>query len=228
MITSRELPILERKEIATNTIELTLDLEGRVFLFEPGQYIDLTIENINHSFSIASSPTQKQTITIAFRLSESPFKQALMRVPNGARIEVRGPLGTFTLPHDNTQPKILVAGGIGITPFMSIIRTAAERAFPTPITLLYANRTKESAAYLKELQTLASHTPRLTLHMIIGPLSTTTLHENIQKNKGAQWYIAGPADMVTVIYASLREGGVDEHDIRTEEFTGYKDMQKIS
>lgn len=157
-----QLSIIEQKTIAEKTGEISFALPYKEFNFLAGQYIRVSVPELLRSdpkgaarvFSIASSPNDKNKISIAFRDSRNGFKRTLLKLPPGSLVDIEGPFGYFTLPKNSSQPIIFIAGGIGITPCLSMIRYATEEKLAHPITLLYANRNAESAPYLEELRTI--------------------------------------------------------------------------
>ncbi|HET9653692.1 MAG TPA: FAD-dependent oxidoreductase, partial [Usitatibacter sp.] len=119
------------------------------FTFQAGQSINLTLvdppekdaKGNTRTFSLVSAP-HEPFLEVATRLRTSAFKRVLASLPPGSALQMRGPGGKFTVAEDG-PPVVLLAGGIGITPFMSMLRDAAERASRREITLLYANRRAE-------------------------------------------------------------------------------------
>src|SRR5437867_2442486 len=154
------LPLAGRKEVAERTMSFAFELEGQSFAFTPGQYLRITQgaplyrdeKGNSRSFSIASSPDDP-LLLIATRLTGSAFKRSLSEISLGTRVDVQGPMGSFLLPRDATRPLVLIAGGIGITPFRSMIKTVTEQKMPHRLTLIYSNRTPQDAPFLAELGT---------------------------------------------------------------------------
>ncbi|MGH8742067.1 MAG: ferredoxin--NADP reductase, partial [Burkholderiales bacterium] len=103
------------------------------------------------TFSLVSAPFES-TLLVATRMRDTAFKRALKALPEGAGVKLTGPIGRFTL--DAARPAVFLAGGIGITPFMSMLRQAASERSSQPLRLLYSNRRPEDAAFLGELQEL--------------------------------------------------------------------------
>src|SRR5262245_43944258 len=128
------LPLIERTEVAERTMSFAFDLERQSFPFKPGQYITLAQpaplyrddKGSVRQFSIASSP-RDPFLLIATRMTGSAAKRSLAELPLGTRVDVQGPIGSFVLPQDASRPVVLVAGGIGITPFRSMIKAATEQ-----------------------------------------------------------------------------------------------------
>jgi len=221
--------ILERREVAEKTQELSFKRPAD-YKFETGQYAQVIIPELLHPdqrgasrlFSIASSPTNKERITIAFRDSGSGYKRTLIEAPIGWRVIVNGPFGKdFALPKDAGQPVVFIAGGIGITPFLAMSHFAAEKKLSLPILLLYANRDKKSAAYLKELDEIAKLNPNFTLKNKFSLIDKSFIEQSVKDVLNALWYIAGPPAMVEESKSILFKLGVDKERIHTERFSGY-------
>ena len=227
-----QLPIIARKEVAENTLEVTFDVRGKTCLFRPGQYLTVMLPELkfpdpkgnSRVFSIASSPDNKESISIVFRLSGSGFKQTLNELPMGSLVTADCCWGNFTLPEDSSTPLVFVAGGVGVAPFMSSVRFVVEEKLPHRITLIYANKDKASAMYLAELEDIAAHNKNVTLKTVFGAVDRAILDECVQQQKDAKWFVAGPAVMVNTVQASLHELGVPSIRIHSEEFAGYVDL----
>ncbi|MGH8846177.1 MAG: ferredoxin--NADP reductase, partial [Polaromonas sp.] len=148
---------------------------------------------------------------------------------------LEGPFGSLTLHNDRARPAVFVAGGIGITPFMSILRQAAKDQLAQRLLLLYSNRRPEDAAFLAELQQLEQQTKNFRLVATMTAMSksrrpwqgeTGMIDEDLVKRVGgdasaAIYYLAGPPGMVGAMRQTLNHAGIDDDDIRSEEFYGY-------
>lgn len=224
-----QLPIIEQKTIAEKTCEVSFDLSGKKLNFLAGQYVRVSVLNLLYSspkemsrvFSIASSPNDKDKISIAFRDSSSGFKRTLMKLPIGSLVDIEGPFGYFTLPQNSSQPIVFIAGGIGITPCLSMIRYAAEEKLAHSLVLLYANRNKGSAAYLEELITITKQNPRFLLKNQFGRIEADFIQQAIKILNEPIWYIVGLPAMVTDMRNLLSHLGTDNSKIYFEDFTGY-------
>ena len=225
-----KLPIVSQRTIAQKTNEISFGLSGKELVYEAGQYIQVALPELLYSdskgasrtLSIASSPSDREKLAIAFRDSGSGFKKTLMELPLGTLVDIEGPFGFFTLPRNLAQSVVFIAGGIGITPCISMIRFADETERPGRIILLYANRDKESAAYLDELEAMANRNPRFILKNKFGRLDADFIQDTIKNLNEPIWYIVGPSAMVVAMRDLLFRLGIDEWKIRLEEFTGYE------
>ena len=113
------------------------------------------------------------------------------------------------------------AGGIGITPFHSMIKDATERRLPHRLTLFYFNRTAASAAFLPDLDRWQRENPNFSLISTIGPLEAEAIKPRLEAAGTAICYIAGPPGFVGAARAAVEGAGVDPDNVRTEEFSGY-------
>jgi ferredoxin-NADP reductase len=225
-----KLPIVQQKTIAQKTNEISFGLSGQEFAFEAGQYIQVALPELlypdhkgaSRVFSINSSPNDKEKIAIAFRDSGSGFKRTLMELPLGTLIDVEGPFGFFMLPRNTVQSVVFIAGGIGITPCISMIRFADGTKRSGQITLFYANRDKGSAAYLNELEAIAGRNSNFVLKNKFGRIDADFIQNSIPDINQPIWYIVGPPPMVAAMRDVLFRLGIDEGKIRFEEFTGYE------
>jgi ferredoxin-NADP reductase len=211
------------------------------FVFKAGQYIDLTLSDsqpgpsngLTHTFSIASSPFDEELL-VTTRIRNTVFKQAISSLPIGSRARIEGPMGSFCLHNNTARPAVFLAGGIGIAPFISMLTYATEEKLRHRIVLFYVNRYLEDVAFIDALWKLETANPRFrfvpTLTRVannngwkgkIGHSSPEMLLTRVKTLWGPIYYIAGPPTMVASVRQTLGEEGVDEDDIRTEEFAGY-------
>ena len=125
------------------------------FKFQAGQSMNVSLidppetdgEGNARSFSIASAPYEAE-LMIATRMRDTAFKRVLKSMPAGGRVGLRGPMGNFTLDGADARPAVFLAGGIGITPFVSMSRQPAHDRLARDIWLFYSNRRPEDAAFL--------------------------------------------------------------------------------
>jgi ferredoxin-NADP reductase len=157
-------------------------------------------------------------------------------LPLGTELLLQGPFGWMTLPRNSTRPAVLLAGGIGITPFRSLVWSEAESLSARELFLFYSVRVPEEAAFLEELQDMEQHNNRYKFICTVtqpkksrmawrgetGRISIELLSKWILDLTRPIYYIAGPPAMVTGVRQMLIGAGVAEEDIRAEEFYGYE------
>lgn len=224
---------MDKKQVATGTLQVTFEVAARPD-FKPGQYCFITLKKLKYPdergnrrhFSIVNSPNQKGIITFTTRESDSGFKKTLDELPLGTEVELGPIAGVFTLPEDTSKPLVFIAGGIGITPFMSILRYLKETGNPYNITLVYSNRDQQSSVFLDELQNMPC---KLILTMTEDP-NWTGEHSRIDAGFIKEFFpdvnknyymVVGPPPMVEAVQKSLDGAGVSPENIKVERFTGY-------
>ncbi len=209
------------------------------FLFKPGQTVTLTLPAktpdspaLKHTFSLVSAP-HEEDLSIATRNRKSPFKQALTRLQPDDPLSFSGPYGRFALPEQTGRPLVLIAGGIGITPYMSMLRDATHRGSTQKFLLLYSNHAPEQAAFLAELQELARLNPYFRLQATMtsdatqgwaglrGRIDAAMLRQALQGLSEPLCYVTGTSAMVESISDLLDQIGIGDADVRSEGFPGY-------
>lgn len=234
--------LTERHEVAENTMAFQFEKPAG-WTFKAGQFVDITItdppetdaEGNTRGFSISSAP-QEPAIMITTRLRNTAFKRVLKGMPLQSEVGIEGPFGNLILHNNATRPAVLLAGGIGITPFRSIVVNAAKERLPHRIFLFYSNGRPEDAAFLEELQALETQNTNFKLIATMTQMEKSSRHWNGEAGvidykmidrhlkkaaAGPIYYIAGPPQMVRDLQTMLTNAGVDSDDIRVEEFSGY-------
>lgn len=220
--------IKSKREVANGTIEITF-ARPRGFEFVAGQYIQVALEclsypdskGLSRTFSICSSPLNKGVIAIAFRNTGSGYKKTLSELSEGSEVLLEGPFGHFSMPDFKDVKHVFIAGGIGITPFLSMIKTALKNGLDSPITLLYANRDKESSAYLEDLKKLSLTSNIFSLDSVFGRIEANHVQKHKRDIDNTLWWIVGPPGMVAEVKYLLASVNIPDDKIRIEEFIGY-------
>src|SRR5262245_31608341 len=168
-------------------------------------------------------------------MRDTAFKRVFRTLSLKSEVRISGPFGSFTLHNDASRPAVFLVGGIGITPFRSMILQAAKDKLAQKLYLFYSNRRPEDAAFLDELQATEKQNPN---YKFIATITTTVrsqrpwhgatchiTHEMLTKwigdLNGPIYSSAGPPGMVAAMRQMLTARGIGDDDIRTEEFTGY-------
>lgn len=227
--------------VAEKTLALQFE-KPTGFVFKPGQYIDLTLLNPSETdeegnvrtFSIASG-LHEDFLMVTTRLRESAFKRQLPDLTLGTEVKIEGPGGSFTLHNNPARAALFLVGGIGITPVRSILLRAAKEKLPHRIVVLYANHRPEDTAFLDELTALQKENPNYTLIPTMNNMADSNRAwegeterigpELLKKHLGGLtspiYYVVGPPGMVNGVHAMLNQIGIDDDDIRSEDFGGY-------
>jgi ferredoxin-NADP reductase len=233
--------LMRREEVAEGTMAFHFEKPSG-FNFKAGQSADVTLTNPpdtdaegnTRTFSIASPPFENELV-FTTRMRDTAFKRSLKKVPLATEVQIGSAAGSFTLHKNRAKPAVFLAGGIGITPFLSIVRQADHDRLPHKLYLFYSNRRPEDAAFLDTLQTLETANPNFYLICTMTEMSKSNkewkgetvlidkemLSRHLGVLQGLIYYIAGPPTMVTAMRETLVSAGVEEDDIRAEEFAGY-------
>jgi ferredoxin-NADP reductase len=173
---------------------------------------------------------------VARRLRTTAFKRTLNSSPLNTELLLQCPYGSLTLSRNRTRPAVFLAGGIGITPFRSLIWNATESLSPRRIFLFYSVRVPDEAAFLEELREMEQYNLRYKFVCTVtqpekarmpwqgetGRISIEMLSKWIPDLSVPIYYIAGPSGMVAGVRQMLINSGISEDDIRVEEFAGYE------
>jgi ferredoxin-NADP reductase len=236
-----KLQLQGHDEVAEGTMAFRFNKPSG-FTFKPGQAIELKLidppetdaKGANRAFSLVSAPFERE-LMVATRMRDSAFKRVLKSLAAGANVMLDGPFGSLTLHKNRVRAAVLIAGGIGITPFMSMLRQAAHDQLPQNLMLLYSNRRPEDAAFLAELQQLEQRNKYFRLIATMtemqksartwddarGVIDDALVKEAVSTLDAPIFYAAGPPAMVEAIKQVLSRIGIDEDDVRSEDFMGY-------
>lgn len=236
-----ETVLLRGEQAAEGTMAFTFERPAG-FDFQAGQSISVGLvdppetdaKGNRRTFSVASAPHENE-IMIATRMRDTAFKRVLGTMKAGTRVQVRGPSGRFTLDPGDARPAVMIAGGIGVTPFVSIARQAAHDALRRKLCLVYSNRRPEDSAFLAELVALEGRNPNYRFFGTMtemeksampwkgerGFLDRAMLERALADLAAPTYYLAGPPGMVDALKKMVLEAGVPQDRIRTDEFFGY-------
>lgn len=218
---SKLFKVTEIMRLNHDTWNLKLERDDKTFSYLPGQFAFLTLYRKNekpneHPFTISSTYQDKEFIT--FTIKESgDFTNTIGRTKAGDLARIEAPFGHFCylnfLPFDRL---IMIAGGVGITPILSCLRYMVKSNPDKPLTLIWANKTKDDIFLMNHLNELNAALPNLTIHHVLsrqpdynGP--TGHLNKNIllkfipNPTKNTHVMLCGPIPMMKTIKKELRK-----------------------
>jgi ferredoxin-NADP reductase len=210
------------------------------FGYLPGQFLSLTVrpegkdgKPVRRSYTIASSPTQRDYAEITVKRVEQGVASGYLhdRVKEGDRLEVSAPFGSFTFTGREADSIVLLGGGVGITPLMTVIRYLTDHGWPNDIYLLYSCRTSRDFIFREELEYLQRR--YANLHVVasmtraagtewMGPTGRLTkelIAQNVPNIAARRVHLCGPPPMMEAMQGILAELGVPKESVRTESFT---------
>lgn len=233
------LTLVQRNKLAAGVYEFVF-APDRPFTFRPGQYLEWTLghrpadnRGNRRFFTIASSPTEGVTrLGVKFYKSASSFKRALGAMEVNDTVSASQLAGDFVLPKDVTKKLAFIAGGIGVTPFRSMVQYLIDTKDARSVILLYSNTTASEIAY-KETFDRAGQTMDMKtvyaltdeLHPVPGTynglIDRALIAREVPDYKERIFYISGPHSMVEAFKKTLRKMGVSRFRIRTDYFPGF-------
>jgi ferredoxin-NADP reductase len=241
LMADQKSKLIRREEVAKGTMAFHF-AKPSGFVFKAGQSADVTLidppdtdaEGNTRTFSMASPPFENELV-FTTRMRDTAFKRSLKNVPLATEVKIGSAAGSFTLHKNPAKPAVFLAGGIGITPFLSMVRQADHDRLPHKLYLFYSNRRPEDAAFLAPLHTLETTNPNFRLICTMTEMSKSKkewkgetvlidkemLSRHLAVLQGPIYYIAGPPTMVAAMRQTLVGAGVDDDDVRAEEFAGY-------
>jgi ferredoxin-NADP reductase len=229
---------LERIErAAADTYDFVFSSPRQV-AFQAGQYLEWTL-GLDHAdsrgnrryFTVASAPTEDEVrLGVKFYRQPSAFKRALGDMAPGDTIHAAQIAGNFTLPRDPEKKLAFLAGGIGVTPFRSMLQYLLDRDEARPITVLYGCETQEDIAYGDVLDAAETRLGIRTVYAIArgarrgqypGMIDARLIKAAIPDFKERTFYISGPQAMVKAVRHTLTGMGVHRTHIKTDFFPGF-------
>ncbi len=231
------MKLKSRNEVARGVYDFVFTPD-RKLRFAAGQYLEWTLPHKNidlrgnrRYFTIASSPGDEDVyLGIKMYPEGSSFKHALMALPPGQIISAGNLAGDFILPKDRSKKITFIAGGIGITPYLSMIQDVINKNEKRDIVLFYSNKTRSDIAYEDffvdaekkiNLKTFFALTEENPGGKYIGKISSTTIMEKLPDFKERIFYLSGPEAMVRGFSQTLRDSGVPKRNIKKDFFPGF-------
>lgn len=201
------------------------------YLFKQGQYLTLKIhingQEVRRSYSICTAPHEKEW-RVAVKIVEGGLVSGFLnrKLNVGDTVDVMTPMGSFNTPLSGAHEKqyVLWAGGSGITPMLSIIKSVLYIEKKSRIRLIYANRNADSSIFKTELERLQNQHPALDIHWIYdteqGPLNAAACNTLIQQlpDSNAEHFICGPGALMETVKQALQNSGINQNHIHIEYF----------
>jgi len=229
------------EQITPSTLLLTLKKKPSLqpFLFQPGQYAAISFKRYGRPtaarcFSIVSSPTDQDVLQFSMR-TKGRYTKALTTLHEGDKVKIRGAFGGFVFDADRDTDTVLFAGGIGITPFMSMIRYAAEIHLTSPIVLVFSCQNQDDVPFADELKILEARNPHFQTVFVIGQGPTDKFtgyniktgritpelidYVSAGSYKSKSFFICGPPPFMNAINKALKDKKTPAGNIMTEAFS---------
>ncbi len=233
------LTLLRVEELAAGSYNYIFRPD-RPLSFRAGQYLDWTMHVANpdnrgnrRSFTIASAPTEREIhLGVKFYPEPSAFKQALLDMMPGDVIYGSQLAGEFTLPRNQHEKLVFIAGGIGVTPFRSMLQDMIDRKDHRSVVMFYGNNTENEIAYadvlnraereigIRTVYAVASgHSRRNNVHT--GYIDSALIQKEVPDFRDRTFFLSGPRAMVVNFEKVLRELGIAGARIKVDYFPGF-------
>jgi ferredoxin-NADP reductase/Na+-translocating ferredoxin:NAD+ oxidoreductase RnfD subunit len=227
----RTLTLKEKKKVSDDIYDFVFETDKKIN-FRPGQYLEWTLGHAKPDdrgnrryFTIASSPTEGTVhLGIKFYEPSSTFKKKLLTLEPGDTIMAGQLAGDFTLPRDPAQKLAFIAGGIGITPFRSMVKDLTDRNEKRDAVLLYSNRNAAEIAYREVFDNAAEKMNMQTVYInseTEGRITAEMIKKEIPDYKERMFYISGTHSMTNAFEKTLSEMGVPRMHIKIDFFPGF-------
>ena len=238
--TNLMLVLRGRRKLADGSYEFVFE-NDRTLSFRPGQYLEWTLPHdhadsrgIRRYLTIASSPAERLIrVGVRFSPQSSTFKKRLLSLKPKDALFAGHLAGSFVLPRDRNQKLVFVAGGIGVTPFVSMLRDLLGRREKRPIVVLFGNLTADDIAYRDLLERAEKELGVRTVHVLseadkapsgwkgrTGFIDERVIRQEVPDYRERLFYISGPPLMVRACRRALSLLGVRSGRIRTDYFPG--------
>jgi ferredoxin-NADP reductase len=236
-------PTLKQKlRITPDSADFVFNPNRKKFAYEPGQYMEWTLPHEatdsrgnRRYFTLASSPTEPDIrIGIKFYDRSSSYKEALIEIDRETPIVAAQIAGDFVMPKDPKQKLVFVAGGIGVTPYRSMVKYLLDTKEKRDITLLYSAKTTDDFAYkdvfeqaskelgLNVIYCITDKTRAISDERIrLGRINAEMVKEEVPDYQERVFYISGTQPMVKAMRGILANLGVPSHQIKVDYFSGY-------
>ena len=225
------------KEIIPRTVDVNSYRFPRPpeLTYKSGQYFFITIKQgdreLTKHFSFSSSPTEKDHFEFTKKFTDHEYSMALKAAKVGDWARIDAPYGQFTF--EGEYPKIAqLAGGIGITPFISMCKNATDKRLSSKITLFYGCRTENDIAFKQELEKMQEQNKNLKIVFMVneasshwkgatGVINAEMIKKELPDYKDNLFYVCGPPPMVKAMETLLESIGLPKTQLKLEYFTGY-------
>ena len=197
------------------------------FIYEAGDWIDVDFADTSYSggktYSLSSSPTESE-LTVSFREGISPFKKKLQSVQAGDKMYISQYGNDYGFHLNDNRSSVLIAGGIGIAPFRSMLKEMFDMQATNEVQLMYLNKS-DDFLFEDELNKWKHSLPTISIEYIatkdLKRKAREKLLHSLIRNSAHNYYIAGPAGMVTQTSTLLEKSGIAAKDIRVDNFGLY-------
>lgn len=231
-----------RRQETPDVMTFIFDLDGVPYPYDAGQFAFFELDALTaddprgkrRHLTLSSSPSEQGIVQFTTKLRGSGFKETLRAAPLGLPVTLEPARGRFTLPDDTNTPLVFLCGGIGITPFRSMLRCATDQNLLHSITLLYSAQTPGDLVFRRELELLPQENPNARIILTVteaapdaawqgetGRIDAAKIERYVRDIPAALFYTCGPPPMVQQMEELLKSMNIPADHLRIERFSGY-------
>ena len=237
------LPFVKKEQLTKDTYTFYFKRTGEERDFIPGQYFEIKLDikdaderGNSRVFTISSSPTDLEYFTITTRIIQSSFKMALNNLEPGALVHFDGPWNDLNFDERDSSPHVFLAGGIGVTPYHSIVKYTEDKNITTPMILLVSWKNLDEIVFDDFFRDAQEKLPNFTYVATLteedemsadvwdgekGRINEDMIKKYVTDIHNSKYFFAGPPAMVKALKETVEHMGVAKEKIIAEEFEGY-------
>lgn len=236
------LPLLKKEKLTSDCYSFFFKRNGDERDFTPGQYFEIKLKIKNPDdrgdtrvFTVASSPTEREYFMITTRIIKSSFKIALNNLQIGETAEFNGPWNDLNFDEGEIMPSVFLAGGIGVTPFHSIVKYVTNKNLKNQMILFASWKKREEIVFHKFFVDANNHLENFVYVPILteenldksnwngetGRISQEMIRKYVYDFLNSKYFIAGPPPMVKALKQMVIDMNISKENIISEDFEGY-------
>lgn len=234
--------LIEQRRETPEIMTFVFSLDGQKYSYTAGQFAFFELDELTvpdprgkrRHFTISSAPSEDGIVQFTTKLRGFGLKETLKNAAPGLQVTLEEARGRFVLPNNSDTPLVFLGGGIGVTPFRSMLRFATDQLLPHKITMLYAAQSVEHIAFRREFELLPQENPNARIVLTvsdggaegawsgeIGRIDAAMIEKYVSDIPSAVFYTCGPPPMVQAMEELLKSMKVASNRIQVERFSGY-------
>jgi ferredoxin-NADP reductase len=232
----------EKRQETPDIITFVYDLGGQPYSYTAGQFAYFELDSLTvddprgkrRHFTLSTAPTEHGIVQFTTKVRGSGFKETMKNAASGLGVTLEEPRGKFVLPDDASVPIVFLGGGVGVTPFRSMLRYATDENLPHKILMLYSAQAPDQIVFRREFESMPQENPNIQIVVTVtdpasdggwkgetGRINADKVHKFVHDVPHSIFYTCGPPPMVQAMEELLKSMNVPAERIKIERFSGY-------